>query len=105
MISTLLLVTVIDCYTSSSIYQIVKYTIFHVGYKEAEPDETITWENVLKNTILIDEEHVLKVVRCLIHYMETVPMPQRSALFSEQFLKRCSFKIVDLVQELNHYIF
>lgn len=65
----------------------------------------MSWENILKRTISTDEEHVAKAVRTLIHYMETVPMAERSSLFTETFLKTCAFKFVDIVQEPEDYTF
>lgn len=98
----------IDFLTGDLVNVFKKYLFNHcvnLGYKDTEPEENMTWDNIVKRTILTDEEHVLKVVRCLIYYMETVPLSQRSALFTEEFLRRCAFKMVDLIQELEAYRF
>lgn len=77
----------------------------NLGYNDSESEENLSWENILKRTISIDEEHVSKVVRSLMHYIDTVPMSHRSALFTDDFLKQCAFKIADLVQEIEDYRF
>lgn len=100
--STSISLLVSFCHVSQIIYESLRK---YVGYKDAEPDETMSWDNILKRTIATDEEHVLKVVRSLIYYMDTVPMSQRSAIFTESFIRRCAFKIVDLVQKLEDFKF
>ncbi|KAJ6642068.1 Oxidoreductase AflY [Pseudolycoriella hygida] len=73
------------------------------GYKEADQEES--WENILERTIATDEEHVLKVVRSLIYYMEKVPAAKRSELFTEKFLKKCALKMVDIIHLVGDYRF
>lgn len=65
-----------------------------LGYKD---NETLSWDTIVARTILWDEEHVAKAIRGVIHYMETVPMLQRSQILTDQFFKQCASKILDLV--------
>lgn len=78
---------------------------FITGYKNTYLGENPSWDVILERTISTDEVHVPKVVRSLTHYMETVPLVQRSKLFTDMFLKQCAIKIIDLVQEEEDYLF
>lgn len=73
----------------------------NLAYKD-EADQ-ISWDSIIQKAISIDDSHVSKVVRSVINYMETVPVSQRSELFSEQLIKRCALKAVDLLPD--NYIF
>lgn len=70
-----------------------------------EVDATNSWESILEKAILSDEEHVSKSIRCLIHYMETVPMSLRSRIFTDTFLQQCAFKMADLSQLKEYFKF
>ncbi|XP_037040039.1 oxidoreductase AflY-like [Bradysia coprophila] len=76
---------------------------FITGYKETNGN--LTWDVILDKTISTDEVHVPKVIRCLTHFMEAVPLPQRSKLFTDTFLKQCAIKLVDIVQEEEDFLF
>ncbi|KAG4074645.1 hypothetical protein HA402_004516 [Bradysia odoriphaga] len=79
---------------------------FITGYEESNLGENNpTWDVILEKTISIDEVHVPKVIRCLTHYMETVPLPQRTKLFTDTFLMQCATKVVDLIREEEDFLF
>lgn len=70
------------------------------GYKN---ETEISWDSIVDKAISIDDAHVSKVVRSVIQYMEGVPVSHRSEMFTQEFLKRCAFKAVDLLPD--NYIF
>lgn len=77
---------------------------FVLNYK-SKNDNPNVWEKIISESVNREEEHIAKVVRSLIHYMENVPSSKRSPIFTEEFCKQCAYKVVNVLQTIDDYIF